>query len=136
MYLSDYLFSIEHNNGDFSRKKAELTFTHNDKLEDRMINSLKVIDGMGVYFDFEYERIIPIIRKISIGLLFLDCADTKQVRASNFIPITHLNLQQKEEFESIKWVAIQEGRFKYFISNTSVYFAINEILLCLSKYNK
>jgi len=135
MYLSDYLFSIEYNNGDFSREKAELTFTHSGKLEDRMIGSLKA-DDLGVYFDFEYERLIFIIRKISVGLLFLFCGNTKRVGVSNFIPTTHLSFQQKEEFKNIKWTVVQENRFKYFISDAEIYFVINEILLCLSKYGE
>jgi len=136
MYLSDYLFSIEYNDGDFSREKAELTFAYNDKLEDRMIDSLKVVDNLGVYFNFEYERIIFIIRKISVGLLFLVFGNTKRVEVSNFIPNTHLSFQQKEELENIKWIVVQENRFKYFISDTVIYFIINEVLLCLSKYGE
>jgi hypothetical protein len=136
MYLSDYLFSIEYNNGDFTRKKIESAFTYGDKLEDRMISSLKVDDGGNIYFDFEHNRIITIIRKVSIGLLFLNCGNVKSVGDSNFILVTHLSLHQKQEYETIEWIVLQKGRFKYFISGTLVYFVINEILLCLSSYDK
>ena len=35
MYLIDYLKSIEVNDGEFTRSKAEKAFEHNGKLEDR-----------------------------------------------------------------------------------------------------
>jgi len=136
MYLADYLFSVEYANGDFTRKRVESTFNHSDKLENRMINSLKVDNNGEIYFDIESERVTLIIEKISIGLLFLHYNDKKIVSKSNFICIPMLSQQQKWEYENINWIAIQKNRFKYFVSEALIYFVIGEILLCVSSYSE
>ena len=69
MYLIDYLKSIEVNDGEFTRPKAEKAFKHNGKLEDRMIKSLEMLDD-GICFNVETDRVERIAKKISMWLPF------------------------------------------------------------------
>ncbi|WRS26141.1 hypothetical protein U6B65_07170 [Oscillospiraceae bacterium MB08-C2-2] len=133
MYLSDYLLSIELYGGDFTRKKAEVRFSYNDNLEDRICKSIK-LDKNGVYFDFEHDRIVSIINKIAMGLLYLNLGSKKEIAKSNFIVIPQLSSSQRVEFDCISWKVVQENRFQYFISDTLVYFVINNILLCIVQH--
>ena len=134
MYLSDYIRSIENVDGEFTREKAKLTFEHSEKLEDRMISSLKIEDGV-VYFDFETDRVIKIIDKVSYGLLYAHYGTSFKVTKSNFAIITSLNEKQCSEFDSIKWIIVQEKRFKYSIASQLIYFVVNDIILCVSSYS-
>ena len=132
-YLSDYISSIENYEGEFTREKVKLSFDHSDKLEDRMINSLK-IENDSVYFQFETDRILRVIEKNAYGLLHTKFRGKIKITKSNFIPLTILSHEQKLEYELLEWIVIQDKRFKYIIQNAIIFFVVNDIFLCVASY--
>lgn len=134
MYLSDYIFSIENGDGEFTRETVKAAFIYSDKLEDRMISSLKVEDNK-ICFEFETNRIIRVIQKVARGLLYTAYSEDIKISKSNFMPLTLLTKEQKLEYKSLDWIIVQEERFKYTIQNSLVYFVVNEIFLCVVSYS-
>jgi len=134
MYLADYLSSIEHYNGEFTRQKAEATFNYNNKLEDRMLGSLKCDAEGNVFFGLEHERLNRIIGKVALGLLFLEYGSPKLITISNFIPVSQLTPPQALAFGEIKWIVVQNYRFQYAILKPFIVFLINSILYCVVQY--
>ena len=137
MYLIDYLKSIEVNDGEFTRQKAEKAFEHNGKLEDRMIESLEVLDN-GVCFNVENDRVERIAKKISMCLLANKFSKTINwdqiiVRYNFASRLTKEGLQYiRNELSNI----FQNGEFSYNIYNErEVLFSISDFLFVYASVN-
>lgn len=137
MYLIDYLKSIEVNDGEFTRLKAEKAFKHNGKLEDRMIESLEVLDD-GVCFNVEMDRVERIAKKISMCLLVNKFGKTikwDQIKVRyNFAPqLTGEGLQYIRNELSNEF---QTGEFAFNIYNEQeVVFSISNFLFVYANVN-
>lgn len=135
MYLIDYLKSIEVNDGEFTRPKAEKAFEYNGKLEDRMIKSLEELDD-GICFNVETDRVERIAKKISMCLLVYKFDKTIKLDQM----IIHYNFASRLTTEGLQHIQhelsneFQPGEFSFKIyNNREVLFSISNFFFVYAK---
>ena len=136
MFLADYISSIEDYDGEFTRSRAQATFNYNDKLEDRMINSIKIDAEKGVYFEVESNRVNRVICKICCGLLYEEYGTMIDIVKSAFLPISQMSVFQINEMKDLNWKVVQAQRFQFAIDAPHIHLLINNALYCISLFEE
>lgn len=119
MYLIDFLKSVEENQGEFIRAKVEKTYEHSSSLEDRMFESINVVEDDNVVFTIETTRVVRVLAKIAYCLLVRSYCCDFDMRAFSirYVFMSQLPKSNQQRVKNEFNTQFQAGRFAYRIYN-------------------